>query len=183
MAHRSRSMLVVLVGLLAAASPHAQSRVRAPIVNAGERHPAPAFELRDATGKVISLAGFKGTPVVVNLWATECEGCKLELPSFVALHQQFPREVAVIGVSMDVGYDGLKDMSEGWARVTPFAAAHHLGYTIVMDDGSVEKAYSVTAMPATYLIDRRGQIAATYVGVVDAADLDANVRQLISEHQ
>jgi peroxiredoxin len=50
-----------------------------------------------------------------------------------------------------------------------------------MDDGSVEKAYHVTAMPATYLIDRRGRIAARYVGVVDEANLNANVRKLLSE--
>ena len=181
MPSRPRLMLVVLFGLLSAVSPQAQTHVRAPIVTSGERVPAPAFALRDGRGKVVTLSGFRGQPVVLNLWATECGGCMLELPSFVALHQTFAGRVAVVGVSMDVEYEGLKDAAEGWANVKPFAAAHHLSYTIVLDDGSVGKTYKLTAMPATYLIDRRGRIAATYVGVVDAADLNANVKKLVAE--
>lgn len=78
-------------------------------------------------------------------------------------------------------YEELKGAAEGWARVTPFAAAHGLRYSLLMDDGSVEKAYEVVAMPATYLIDASGKIAATYIGVVDASDLKANVRRLLAE--
>ena len=54
-------------------------------------------------------------------------------------------------------------------------------YPILLDDGSVEKAFNVTALPATYLIDRAGRIAATYVGVVDSVDLEANIRTILAE--
>ena len=40
-----------------------------------------------------------------------------------------------------------------------------------MDDGSVERDYRVTAMPSTFVIDKRGRVAATYVGVVDSTGL------------
>jgi len=82
---------------------------------------------------------------------------------------------------MDIMYEDLKSADEGWARVKPFLPAHGIQYPIVLDDGTVEKAFNVTALPATYLIDRSNRVAATYIGVVDAANLEANVKALLAE--
>jgi peroxiredoxin len=82
---------------------------------------------------------------------------------------------------MDIMYEDLKSAAEGWSRVKPFAASHGLTYPILLDDGSAEKAFKVTALPATYLIDRAGRIAATYVGIVDADNLDANLKAVLAE--
>lgn len=51
----------------------------------------------------------------------------------------------------------------------------------MLDDGSVEKMFHVTALPATYLIDKTGRIAATYIGVVDPTDLETNIKTLLAE--
>lgn len=168
--------------LVARADAIAQKTVQASVAAVADRAAAPAFALADASGKVRHLADFRGRPVVVNIWATDCGGCKAELPEFVKLHQAYKgRGVTVIGVSMDIMYEDLKSAAEGWARVKPFAASHGLTYTILLDDGSVEKAFKVTALPATYLIDRDGRLAATYVGIVDAANLEANLKTLLAE--
>ena len=119
--------------------------------------------------------------MVLNLWATDCGGCKIELPSFVALSRRYKGRATVVGVSLDIMYEDLKSAAEGWARVKPFAASHGLTYPILLDDGSAEKAFKVTALPATYLIDRSGRVAATYIGIVDAADLQSNVDRLLTE--
>jgi peroxiredoxin len=133
---------------------------------------------------MVALSDFAGKAVVLNLWATECGGCRIELPTFAKLDRTFQGDdLRVIGVSMDVTYDGLKTTDEAWTRVTPFARTHGLDYTILVDDGRVEKAYSVTAMPATYLIDKRGRIAAKYVGIVDAGNLTANIKTLLMERR
>ena len=175
------ALILSLMPMLVSPAP-GQKTVQAALTAAADRHAAPAFQLRDAAGKTVRLSDVKGRVAVVNLWATECGGCKAELPTFVALHRAFKaHDVTVVGVSMDVMYEDLKTPAEGWARVKPFAAAHDLAYTIVLDDGSVEKAYEVTAMPATYLIDKRGRIAATYVGIVDPANLEVNVTTLVAE--
>jgi peroxiredoxin len=132
----------------------------------------------------VKLSAFRGRPVVLNLWATECGGCKIELPTFVDLRRRYDeKDLAVIGVSMDVMYEDLKTAAEGWARVRPFVQSHGLQYTILMDDGSVEKDYRVTAMPATFVIDKRGRVAATYVGVVDSTDLLQNVLAVVAERE
>ena len=129
------------------------------------------------------MTDFRGQPVVVNLWATNCGGCRVELPDFVKLYDAYqPKGLAMVGISMDILYDGLKGGArEAWANVKPFVAQQGLKYPIVLDDGSAEKAFSVTALPATYLLDRSGRIAATYIGVVDAANLETNIKILLSE--
>ena len=93
-----------------------------------------------------------------------------------------PKGLAMVGISMDIVYDGLKGGArEAWANVKPFVAQQGLKYPIVLDDGSAERAFKVTALPATYLLDRSGRIAATYIGVVNAADLETNIKILLSE--
>jgi peroxiredoxin len=157
-----------------------QKTVQAAIQPIASRAAAPAFSLSDASGTVRRLSDYRGRPVVVNLWATDCGGCRAELPEFVKLSERHP-DVTVVGVSLDIMYEDLKSAAEGWARVKPFAASHGLSYPILLDDGSVEKAYKVTALPATYLVDRDGRIAATYIGVVDARDLETNVNAILAE--
>jgi peroxiredoxin len=175
-------LLLVVLSLVAHAGAVQQKTVQANLQAVADREDAPAFSLADAAGHVRHLADYRGKPVVVNLWATDCGGCKAELPSFVTLSQRYKsRGVTVVGVSLDIMYEDLKSAAEGWARVTPFAAAHGLTYPILLDDGSVEKAFKVTAMPATYLIDRSGRIAATYIGVVDGDNLEANLKTVLAE--
>ena len=146
----------------------------------GNRPPAP-FHLRDVRTQSHSLTS-PAERSCSNIWATECGGCRKELPAFANLRQSYrPDDVTIVGVSMDVSYEDLKSTAEAWARVTPFAREHGLGYTILVDDGSVEKAYKVTALPVTYLIDTRGRVAATYVGVIDPASVAANIKALLAE--
>jgi len=172
----------VFVSLVASTGAAQQKTVQASLQAIADRAAAPALSLADASGKATRLTDYRGHPVVVNLWATDCGGCKAELPEFVKLHQAYKsRGVTVVGVSLDIMYEDLKSAAEGWARVKPFAASHGLTYPILLDDGSVEKGFKVTALPATYLIDREGRIAATYVGIVDAANLEANLEAVLAE--
>jgi cytochrome c biogenesis protein CcmG/thiol:disulfide interchange protein DsbE len=120
--------------------------------------------------------------VVLNLWATECGGCKTELPTFVEMNRVYKdKGLVVVGVSMDIMYSDLRNAKQGWGQVNPFVKAHGIDYPILLDDGSVEKAFKVTALPATYLVDRAGRIAASYVGVVDPSDLERNIKTLLAE--
>jgi hypothetical protein len=56
-------------------------------------------------------------------------------------------------------------------------------YVILMGDSPVTAAYDIKALPLTYLLDSRGRIAATYIGVVDRANLEANIDLLLREPQ
>jgi peroxiredoxin len=146
------------------------------------RKPAPDFVLLDTTGKSVPLSSFKGKPLLLDLWATKCGGCVKEIPSFIEIHHLYARRgLAVVGISMDILYEDLKGPAEAWTLVNPFVEAHKVDYPILMGDDGITKRYSVNALPVTYLIDRHGHIAATYVGVVDRANIEANINALLAE--
>lgn len=149
---------------------------------AATRKPAPDFVLLNASGKPVSLPAFKGKPLLLDLWATKCGGCVKEIPSFIELHHAHAANgLAVIGISMDILYEDLKGPAEAWSLVNPFVQGRHVDYPILMGDDAITKLYSVTALPVTYLIDRRGRIAARYVGIVDRANIETNIKLLLAE--
>lgn len=145
------------------------------------RKKAPAFRLVDAQGDTVDLHAFKGKVVLLDFWATWCGGCKLEIPWYTAFDQKYKSQgLAVIGVAMD---------DEGWAKVRPFLAQPKdeetggntaMQYPVVLGSTSLSKAYGLTSMPMTILIDRQGNIALSHTGVVDKDDFDLHIQQLLN---
>lgn len=175
-------MRTLIVCFAALSALHAAG-VTAPLKPKAVRTQAPDFALLNAKGKLVKLSGFRGKPVLLNLWAVNCGGCIKEIPYFIDIHRTYGRNrLAVIGVSVDILYEDLKGPAEAWNLVKPFVADHNVGYTILMGDDEFTTSYSVTALPVTCLIDRRGRIAATYTGVVDRFDIDKNIKALLDEH-
>jgi peroxiredoxin len=161
---------------------YAQHDVHAPLVAVGSRKPAPVFHLPSAEGKTVQPSDFRGKVVLVNFWATSCGGCVLEIPSFIDLESTYGRDgFTALGISADIPYDGLKSEDEAWAKVRPFVVQHKLNYPIVMGNSAVVDAYGFASYPATYLIDKSGRIAASYVGVVSKEDVEANIKKLLAE--
>src|SRR5580704_16506972 len=71
-----------------------------PVITAGDT--APDFNVTTDQGKTISPSKFEGRLLVLNLWATWCEGCVEEIRSLDAFQRTFEsRGVVVLGVSMD----------------------------------------------------------------------------------
>ena len=171
-----------LIVCMAACSLAYAAEVRAVLEPQTARKPAPDFVLLDASGKKVALASFKGKPLVLDLWATECGGCVKEIPSFIEIHHAYANKgVAVAGISIDIFYEDLKGPAEAWSRVNPFVAAHKIDYPILMGDDGITKRYAVTELPVTYLIDKSGRVAAKYVGLVDRANVEENIKALLAE--
>jgi peroxiredoxin len=180
------SLTTTLITLLTAAVlAHAADprTVRAPLQPTAARKLAPVFKLQDASGKTVRLSDYRGKVVLLDFWATECGGCRLEIPWFTKLDLAYRNKgLAVVGVSMDILYENLKDVREAWGKVKPFVRAQQINYPILMGDDPMTKLYSIEALPATYLVDTHGRIAATYVGVVDQDNSEANIKALLLEH-
>jgi thiol-disulfide isomerase/thioredoxin len=155
-------------GHLVAADP-----VRATLIPSAERRTAEMIKLKDASGKTVDLASYRGHVVLVDFWATWCGGCKQELPWFQEFETKYgDRRFGVIAVSMN---------HEGWGVVKPFIESLKIGYKVVLDDGDTSKRYSFKEMPAAFLIDREGRLAAKYIGVVDRDNIESNIRLLLAE--
>jgi peroxiredoxin len=164
---------LMILGALFTAIASAQSAGVAKIQPEPERHPAPEFQLRDPAGKKVNLKQYRGKIVLLDFWATWCHGCKEEIPWFADFERKYSAKgLRVIGVSLD---------GDGWKVVRPFLAGADIPYRIVLGDDAVAKQYGIENMPDTFLIDRRGKIAASYTGMVDRANVEDNIRAMLSK--
>jgi cytochrome c biogenesis protein CcmG/thiol:disulfide interchange protein DsbE len=122
--------------------------------------PAPGFRLAAPDGDVLSLAGFRGKPVVVNFWATWCVPCRVETPDLIKLQSGWGSSVQMLGV----------DAQETPADVRTFAAQFGSNYPLIIDsDGAVVSAYHIFGLPQTFFIDARGVLRDYRIGVLDPA--------------
>jgi peroxiredoxin len=160
----------------------ASKGVTATLRRVQQRKLAPDFALRDAVGKTVRLSDYRGRVVLLDFWATKCGGCVEEIPWFIEIAQMFSAKgLATLGVSEDIAYENLKGSDEAWALVKPFVRDHKVPYPVLIDDRHVSTSYNIQALPLTYLIDRQGRVAAMYAGLVDRADIEANIQTLLFE--
>ena len=125
-------------------------------------HPAPDFTLTTVTGETVKLSELRGTPVVLNFWATWCPPCRAELPELQAASQRLAGQVAIIGV----------DQAEAPADVKAFAAKLGLTYPLPLDtNADASRRYAVRSLPTTFFIDRTGTIRQIQVGALTEATL------------
>jgi peroxiredoxin len=168
---RSAVLLVMISAIASAAEP---PPVKAALIPSHDRKPAPEFVLKDAAGKTAKLRGYHGKILLLDFWATWCHGCKLEIPWFSEFQSKFgERQFRVVGVSMDEG---------GWNVLKPFLAATPIPYRMLLGDDATSGRYAIETLPDTFLIDRRGRLAATYRGwLVDRGNMEENIRSLLAE--
>lgn len=110
---------------------------------------APNFSLKDAKGRVYTLADFKGKILYIDLWASWCGPCKEELPHLARLHEQYKeRDVVFISIAL-------------WDRYTAWQKAllkdQPTWLQLFDATGIVGKAYGVKAIPHFILIDKQGR--------------------------
>ncbi|MGC2402094.1 MAG: TlpA disulfide reductase family protein [Acidobacteriaceae bacterium] len=150
------------------------------LVPKDQRKPAPEFSLISSQGTLLKLADYRGKIVLLDFWATWCGGCKIEIPWYMEFDQKYkPEGLAVIGVSMD---------EDGWKSVKPFLAQERdpetgghtaMKYPVVIGNDTLGKAYNLTSMPMTLLIDRQGKIALSHTGMVNKDDFERHIQDLL----
>jgi thiol-disulfide isomerase/thioredoxin len=135
--------------------------------------PGTAADSRKAAPVFPELARYKGKVVLLNFWATTCGGCLLEIPWLMEFEKKYEAGgFTVLGVALD---------EDGWKSVTPFARQRKLNYPVIIGNDAFAARYHVEAMPATFLIDRRGKITAEYSGLVDRDRCESEIRTLLKE--
>ena len=135
---------------------------------------APDTSFNDPDGGEITIADFKGTPVLVNLWATWCAPCVKELPTLDGLAQSHAVDgrLGVIAVSQDTGPQH---------SVKAFLVKLGVRHAGAYHDASMglSGALGVQVMPTTILYDSEGREVWRYIGDLDWSGPEAET--LLSE--
>ena len=135
--------------------------------------PAPDFSLASVDGKTVKLSEFRGKAVLLNFWATWCEPCKVEMPWFIQLQQQYGSQgLQVVGVAMDDSSP--KDISE-------FAQKMGVNYPIAIGKEAVGDQYGgIPYLPSTFYIGRDGKVIDRVYGLVSRSEIEANIKRALA---
>ncbi len=114
-------------------------------------------------GADVPLSSVRGTPTVVNFWASYCTPCLQEMPAFEEVYQQVKgQDVAFLGLAVADRTDDAQEMI-GKTGVT---------YPTAQDkDASIITALEGTVLPTTVLLDEDGKVLSTHAGQMSADDL------------
>ena len=136
---------------------------------------APAYEVYSLAGDTINISDYKGSVVVLNVWATWCGPCVREMPALERLHRELaPLGLEVIAVSVDE--------FDAEARVKQFGDKFKLTFPLLLDPtGNIQTAYTVNGLPTTFIIGKDGRIRQRLVGAREWADPDvvADLKKLL----
>jgi thiol-disulfide isomerase/thioredoxin len=163
------AVVVVLVGAVVAAVLLTSGGKSAGRAASGEA--APAFTLANLQdGKeLVSLSKYKGTPVLVNFWATWCTPCVQEMPMLEAAHNRWGSKVQFVGI----------DRQDYKPDALAFAQRTHVSYPLAADpDATLDGAYRLRGMPTSVFIDRNGRIVQRVTGPLTRTQLDDGLKAL-----
>ena len=133
---------------------------------------APEFEVNDLDGGIARLSDHKGEVVLVNIWATWCLPCLIEMPSMERLYQEIGEDgFEIMAVSIDAELGGFDLAGRPGGDIQVFADSLGLTFPMLHDpSGGIERLFRTTGVPETFLIGRDGII---YKKVAGGTEWDA----------
>jgi thiol-disulfide isomerase/thioredoxin len=133
--------------------------------------PAPAFDVRDISGKPVSKADWAGKVVLVNFWATWCPPCREEIPELIELKKLYGDRLEIVGISED------EDPPD---KIEKFAMQQGMAYPIVMATPELIESYGgVPALPTSFLIDTQGRVVQKHSGLYPINSYHSEIRTLL----
>ncbi|GAB4290520.1 MAG: TlpA disulfide reductase family protein [Methylophaga sp.] len=153
-----RNLLIVLLLAVAVLATY--------ILLPSSRQPMPEISFTDIDGKPHQLTDYKGQPVLMIFWATDCPGCIKEMPELIAVHEAYAdKGLAMIGVAMP------HDNPE---HIQAMRRQKGLPYTLTWDEhGDISAAFdNVRVTPTHFLISPEGEIVMRKIGELSQEQLE-----------
>jgi len=159
--------VAAIVALLTVSVARPSTPVNTPIVG----RPAPAFDLQTLDGGRVSLAELRGSPVVLNFWASWCAPCREEAPLLTAADDTYRSQgLRILGVVYQDSADNAR----------AFMARYGQTYPGLLDpDGRTAIDYGVFGIPETFFINRSGVVRSRQVGVLTEAELRSQIEAVL----
>lgn len=143
---------------------------------------APAFEVKDITGKTVSLADFKGKTIVIDFWATWCGPCKKSFPAMQLAVNKYKNDPNVKFLFVHTWERGTETPQKDAAD---YLAQNKYSFDLYMDtkDEKSQKnpavsAFEVTGIPTKFIIDGKGNIRFNVVGFSGAGGDESAATEL-----
>jgi len=133
---------------------------------------APEFEVDDLSGGLARLSDHRGEVVLVNIWATWCGPCRVEMPSMQRLYERIGDDrFEIMAVSIDAEVGSFDLIGNPGGDIKAFADSLGLTFPILHNpSGDIQQLYRTTGVPETFLIGKDGVI---YKKVAGGTEWDA----------
>ena len=165
-----------LEGWEAAAKEAAVAEARKALAE-GESFPL-EFAFTDTEGQEHSLADYRGEVVIADFWATWCGPCVREIPTFIALQEQYGDDgLQILGLNYERGADEEAKLK----KIVDFAEEYAMNYPTGPGSEEANEMVSLRAFPTTVFVGRDGTVRLKLVGTQSEAFLETIVTELLAE--
>lgn len=181
-ARKQLAVVALVVGLVAVLLAAGRTLLHNELSPVGVGIQAPDFDAKtlDEKPRDKTLDDYRGQVLMINLWATWCLPCRVEMPSIESLHQDYSAKgLRVVAISVDdPGTD---------AQVLSFVKQYKLTFEILRDPkgqlGEISRDYQTTGYPETVIVGRDGVIRKKLLGAHDwnSAENRALIERLLAE--
>ncbi len=136
-----------------------------------EPREAQEFSIELFDGAIFRLSEHRGSPIVLNFWASWCGPCKKEAPELEKAFKRYsPKGVVFLAIAV-------QDTEEDARR---FIKEHGLTLPTGLDkDQSIAELYGIMGVPTTFIMDREGMIVYTHLGAVTEELLEDELEKLL----
>ena len=131
--------------------------------------PMPDLGDRWLMGEGLPEEALRGKVVVVNFWGSWCGPCRKEQPVLQRLSEEYEGRVQFVGV----------DFIDDQAAAREFVREFGVTYPSVIDDGPLAHQFGVPYAPATFLVDRSGEMRYKLLGAQEEDELRTYIEELL----
>jgi len=118
------------------------------------------FSLRDLSGNTIDVSEFKGKTIFLNIWATWCGPCRVEMPSIQSLYSKVNQD-NIVFVMLSV------DRREDFEKVKNFVNEKNYSFPVYTPAGTLPEQLQVRSIPTTFVINADGKIVSHETGAAN----------------
>jgi len=118
------------------------------------------FKIKDLQGSVIDFKAFKGKTIFLNIWATWCGPCRIEMPSIQKLYDRVDKDkIVFIMLSIDRG--------DNFKKVVSFVKDKEYTFPVYVPKGYLTEQLQVRTIPTTFVISPEGKIVTQETGAAN----------------
>jgi peroxiredoxin len=128
---------------------------------------APPFTKMTLDGRTIALDEMRGSPVIINFWATWCAPCLIEMPELQAVYEKY-RAKGLHLLAVNLGES--PDVTRKWVQSLA------LTFDVVLDESqTVANLYYLRGQPSTYVVSPEGVITEIFFGPIERSRLESAI--------